>query len=512
MAGHAHHRSHVASQENRMPLEALAPATRNLIDGRLVDGAGGGTFENVNPATEEVLGRVADGTREDMLEAVAAARRAFDETGWAEDPAFRARCIGQLYDGLIEEKEQLRSIVVHECGAPVSLTGFMHVDNPIEMVKYWAELAGSYEYETRMKNVDFMGRPQGRILRREAVGVVGAITPWNVPLYLNIAKIAPSLASGCTVVLKPAPDTPWSATHVARIIAEKTDIPAGVVNIVASSDHLTGEILSSDPRVDLVSFTGSTATGRRIMECAAPTLKKVFLELGGKSANIVLDDAVLEAVLPMAAMTCVHGGQGCAITTRLLLPRSRYDEGVALLEAAFERWSYGDPTNPAHLQGPQISRRQQERVLAYIEKGKQEGARCLVGGGAPAHFDKGFYVEPTLFVDVDPGSTIAQEEIFGPVLCVIPFDDDDDAVRIANDSAYGLSGAVSSASTDRALAVARRVRTGTLSVNGAQWFHPDTPFGGYKQSGVGRENGLMGFEEHLETKVIAVPADYGGEA
>ena len=493
-----------------MTLEALAPGTRNLIDGQLVEASNGHTFENVNPATEEVLGTVADATKDDMLNAVAAARRAFDETDWSTDQALRTRCVQQLYEGLIEVKEQLRSIVVHEAGAPLALSSFMHVDSPIEMVKYWADLAGSYEFETRMKNIDFMDQPQGRILRREAVGVVGAITPWNVPLYLNIAKIAPSLASGCTVVLKPAPDTPWSATHIAKIIAEKTDIPDGVVNIVASSDHLTGEILSTDPRVDLVSFTGSTATGRRIMACAAPTLKKVFLELGGKSANIVLDDAHIAAVVPMGVMTCVHAGQGCAITTRMLLPRSRYDEGVALLEAAFKNWNYGDPKDPANMQGPLISRIQQERVLGYIEKGKQEGAKCLVGGSKPAHLEKGFFVEPTLFVDVDPDSTIAQEEIFGPVLCVIPYDDDDDAVRIANDSAYGLSGSISSGSTERALAVARRIRTGTIGVNGAQWFHPDTPFGGYKQSGVGRENGIMGFEEHLETKIMAVPADYQG--
>jgi aldehyde dehydrogenase (NAD+) len=243
------------------------------------------------------------------------------------------------------------------------------------------------------------------------------------------------------------------------------------------------------------------------MERAAATVKKVFLELGGKSANVVLDDANLAAVLPMTAFTCVHGGQGCALTTRLLLPRARYAEGLAMVKAAFERWKYGDPTNPAHMQGPQISRRQQERVLAYIEKGRQEGAKLLVGGGVPKQLAKGFYVEPTLFADVDPDSTLAQEEIFGPVLCVIPFDGDDDAVRIANRSSYGLSGAVHSSATSRALAVARRIRTGTLSVNGAQWFHVDNPFGGYKQSGVGRENGRMGFEEYLETKLIALPSE-----
>jgi aldehyde dehydrogenase (NAD+) len=485
-----------------MALASLAPETRNLIDGKLAGASNGNTFENVSPSTEEVLGTVADGTKDDMLRAVAAARRAFDETSWSTDHAFRAKCVRQLYEGLEAEKEQFRSIVVNEAGAPVTLTSYMHIDDPIKMMAYWADKAGSYPYEKRMTDIPFFGRANGRILRREATGVVGAITPWNVPLYLNIAKIGPALASGCTIVLKPAPDTPWSATHIGKVITERTDIPPGVVNIVASSDHLTGEILSSDPRIDLVTFTGSTATGRRIMECASPTLKKVFLELGGKSANIVLDDADFAAVLPMGAMTCVHGGQGCAITTRLLLPRSRYDEGLAILKSAFEKWNYGDPTDPANLQGPQVSKRQQERVLGYIEKGKKDGARLLVGGGKPKHLAKGFYVEPTLFADVDPDSAIAQEEIFGPVLCVIPYTDDDDAVRIANNSVYGLSGAVNSKSEEHALAVARRIRTGTISVNGGMWFNVDTPFGGYKQSGLGRENGELGFEEYLETKVI----------
>jgi aldehyde dehydrogenase (NAD+) len=488
-----------------MALVPLAPETRNLIDGRLVPASNGAVFENLSPATGEAIGTCADGTKEDFEAALAAARRAFDATRWAEDAELRGRCLRQLHAGLRAEKEQLRSIVVHEAGAPVSLTSYMHVDDPIEMMGYWAEKATAYPTEQAMSDVPFLGQPQRRLLRREPVGVVGAITPWNVPLYLNIAKLGPALAAGCTLVLKPAPDTPWSATHLGRIVAERTEIPPGVVNIVASSDHLLGELLSTDPRVDLVTFTGSTATGRRVMERASATVKKVFLELGGKSANVVLDDAPLEAVLPGAAMTCVHGGQGCAITTRLLLPRSRYAEGVEIVKAAFERWSYGDPTDPRNLQGPQVSRRQQERVLAYIEKGRREGARCLVGGGVPKHLPRGFYVEPTLFVDVDPGATIAQEEIFGPVLCVIPYEDDDDAVRIANHSIYGLSGAVHGASEERALAVARRIRAGTVSVNGGMWFHVDSPFGGYRQSGVGRENGLQGFEEYLEIKVIALP-------
>ncbi|MBK7251441.1 MAG: aldehyde dehydrogenase family protein [Gammaproteobacteria bacterium] len=486
-----------------MALVDLVPETRLFIDGRLVEAKGGGRFENINPATEEVLGTTADGTTADLDTAIAAARRAFDESGWANDPAFRARCLRQLHAGLLAEKEQLRSIVVREAGAPVALTGFMHVDGPIDMLSYWADKAGNYAYERALPDVSFLGQPVRRILRREPVGVVGAITPWNVPILLNVTKIGHALAAGCTVVLKPAPDTPWSATHLGRIASEHTELPPGVLNIVASSDALVGEALVRDPRVDMVSFTGSTATGRRVMECGAGNIKKVFLELGGKSAAIVLDDADLTTVLPGAAATCLHGGQGCAITTRWLVPRRRYSESIEILRAAFQGWRYGDPEDPANLQGPQISRRQQERVLGYIERGRAEGARLLVGGGRPAH--RGFFVEPTLFVDVDPRSTIAQEEIFGPVCCVIPYDGDEQAVRIANDSIYGLSGAVYSADEARALAVARRIRTGTISVNGAQWFHVDTPFGGYRQSGSGRENGEQGFEEHLETKAIALP-------
>jgi aldehyde dehydrogenase (NAD+) len=266
-----------------------------------------------------------------------------------------------------------------------------------------------------------------------------------------------------------------------------------------------GEVLTGDERVDMISFTGSTAVGKRIAARGADTLKRVFLELGGKSANIVLDDANLEATLGSAGMVCMHSGQGCAITTRLLLPRSRYDEGVEIVKQSFETFPYGDPTDLNNMAGPLINARQRERVLGYIEKGKAEGAKCIVGGGPATQFEKGYFVQPTLFVDVDPNATIAREEIFGPVLVVIPYEDDDDAVRIANNSRYGLSGAVTSKSLDRAMAVARRIRTGTISVNGGLWFGPDSPFGGYKESGLGREHGVQGFEEYLETKTIGLP-------
>jgi aldehyde dehydrogenase (NAD+) len=358
-----------------------------------------------------------------------------------------------------------------------------------------------------MPERDVFGQRTRRLILREATGVVGAITPWNFPFFLNMAKLNPALAAGNTVVLKPAPDTPWSATLLGRLIAEETDIPAGVVNVVASSDHLVGEVLTTDPRVDMVTFTGSTVTGRRIMAKASDTVKKVFLELGGKSANIVLDDVddLSAACSGGGFAVCVHAGQGCAITTRLLLPRSRYEEGVELAAATMAGMTYGDPWDAANLMGPLVSEKQRQRVMGYIEKGKSE-ARLVRGGNVPPELPTGYFVEPTLFADVDPKATIAQEEIFGPVLAVIPYEDEDEAVRIANDSIYGLSGAITSTSEDRALAVARRIRTGTMSINGGVYLAPDVPFGGYRQSGTGREHGREGFEEYLETKTVAIAA------
>src|SRR5579863_4917137 len=481
---------------------------RLLIDGKLVEASSGGTFDNIDPATEAVLGDTADGTAGDMSTAIAAARRAFDDTDWSTNHELRRRCLEQLHAATAAHIEELRAVTVAEVGSPIALTYANQVDLPIEDLAYWVDKPVRYEYEQWLPQRDVFGQPQRRLVRREAVGVVGAITPWNFPLNLNLAKLGPALAAGNTVVLKPAPDTPWSATVLGRIIAEETDIPAGAVNVVASSDHMVGEVLTTDPRVDMITFTGSTATGRRIMAKGSDTVKKVFLELGGKSANIVLDDVAdpAGAIGVSAIGVCTHAGQGCAITTRLLLPRSRYDEFLEVADTLMASVTYGDPWDMANLQGPLISARQRDRVMGYIEKGKAEGARLVRGGGRPAHLAKGYFVEPMLFADVDPKATIAQEEIFGPVLTVMAYEDDDDAVRIANDSIYGLSGAVTSASEERTMAVARRVRTGTLMVNGGFWNAPDVPFGGFRQSGVGRENGAEGFEEYLEVKAIALPA------
>ncbi len=479
-----------------------------FIDGKLTDAASGATFANVNPATEEVIGQVADAGTVDMDRAIGAARRAFDESDWSTNRSLRRRCLQQLKDALDRERETLRPQIVAEVGSPIMLTYAIQLDSCIDDLQWDIDLIDSYEWHQDLPINEFMGMRSARKVFKEPIGVVGAITPWNFPFMLNLSKLGPALAAGNTVVLKPAPDTPWSATFIGRIAAEHTDFPPGVLNVVAAGDKAeVGEVLTGDPRVDMISFTGSSGTGKRIMARGADSLKKVFLELGGKSASIVLDDADFAAVVPSGSMTCMHAGQGCAITTRMLLPASRYDEGVEMLKAAFEGFPYGDPTDPANLMGPLINARQRERVLDYIEKGKAEGARLVVGGGVPADHPKGYFVEPTLFVDVDPASTIAQEEIFGPVLAVLRYQDDDDAVRIANNSRYGLSGAVSGGSLDRALAVATRIRTGTIAVNGGQWFGADSPFGGYKESGIGREHGIAGFEEYLELKTVGLPAD-----
>lgn len=481
--------------------------SRLFINGNLVAAASGKTYPNLNPATEEVIGQVADAGLEDMDQAVAAARRAFDETDWATNHAFRLQCLQQLKAGLVAEMGSLKEQIAAETGSPMGICGAggPQCEVPIGFLDFTLEALPKFEWSRDIGVSTMMGIQSRRLVEKEAIGVVACITPWNVPLQINLAKCVPALAAGCTVVLKPAPDTPWAATALGRIVSEYTDIPAGVFNVVTSEDPVTtGEALVRDPRVDMVSFTGSTGVGKRIMAMASETVKKVFLELGGKSANIILDDANLEQSLLSALSVCFHAGQGCAITTRLLIPRDRQAEVEAMLKTYFNFIEYGDPSSETQIMGSLINARQRQRVLAYIDKGKQEGARLLLGGGVPAHLEKGFYVEPTVFMDVGNDMTIAREEIFGPVLAVIAYDGEEDAVRIANDSDYGLSAGVWSASEERALAVARRLRTGTVNVNGGNFYGADAPFGGYKQSGLGREMGREGFEEYLETKTIAL--------
>jgi len=344
-----------------------------------------------------------------------------------------------------------------------------------------------------------------RIVTHEAMGVVGAITPWNVPLYVNVGKVVAALLAGCTVILKPAPDTPLMGSIMGELAVE-AGFPAGVFNVVTSADPaMAGEMLTRDPRVDLISFTGSTGVGKKIMENGAATLKRVFLELGGKSAYIVLDDAPNFPMAVMSSMVVFHAGQGCAYPTRLLVPKSRYAEATKALEMAYagfaSKWGHYD--EPTCIMGPLISKRQLERVKNYVEIGKQEGARLLAGGNVRTDMGGGYFIEPTCFVDVRNDMRIAQEEIFGPVLVVIPYEDEEDAIRIANDSIYGLGGAVVG-SPERAVKVAKRIRTGTVSVNGGVSITGDLPFGGYKHSGTGREWGVEGIEEFLETKAIGI--------
>lgn len=474
-----------------------------FIDGQLVAG-GAGRFPTVNPATEEVLGTAADADAADMDRAIGAARRAFDAGDWSADIELRVRCLRQLREAMREHIEELREITMAEAGAPRMLTAAAQLEGPVGDLGFAAEIAETYPWRTDLGVASPMGIKTQRTVVREAVGVVGAITPWNFPHQINLAKIGPALAAGNTVVLKPAPDTPWCAAVLGELVAEHTDIPPGVLNIVTSGDHAVGAMLSSDPRVDMVSFTGSTATGRAVMAAAAPTVKRVFLELGGKSAFLVLDDADLPAACAMAGFTAaMHAGQGCAITTRLVVPRARYADAVAAAAGTMSGIKPGDPTKPGTICGPVISARQRDRVQSYLDLAIAEGGTFACGGGRPADRDRGFFIEPTVIAGLTNDSRVAREEIFGPVLTVIAHDGDDDAVRIANDSPYGLSGTVFSADPERAQRIANRMRVGTVNVNGGVWYSADVPFGGYKQSGNGREMGVAGFEEYLELKVIA---------
>lgn len=483
----------------------LAGTPRMLVDGELIEAGGKATFDVVHPANEEAVGTAADGTVDDMERAVGAARRAFDNSDWSRDREFRQHCLMQLHAALESEKERLRRILITEVGCPVTVTG-SQIESPIAEVKHWADHERGFEYLVDTGLHDTPLGPARRKLHYEPLGVVGAITPWNVPLYLNIAETVPALLAGNTVVLKPAQLTPWSGSELGRIVAEQTDIPAGVFNVVTSNANEVGAALSADPRVDMITFTGSTATGRAILAAGAPTVKKTLLELGGKSAHIVLDDADFNSALPLAAMmACVMSGQSCVLPSRILLPRSRYDEGLAILKASMENFPMGDPWTPGNMQGPQISETQRRKVLGLIASGLDSGARLITGGGVPDHLPTGYYVQPTLLADVDPDSQIAQEEIFGPVLTVTPYDTDDEAVAIANNSIYGLSGEVSSADVDRAVGVATRMRTGNVSINGKSHFGIDSPFGGTKQSGLGYRNGAQGFTEYLHIKTIGMP-------
>jgi aldehyde dehydrogenase (NAD+) len=458
------------------------------------------TFPSVNPATGEVFGYAPDATVADAEAAVAAARQAFDNTDWSTNTELRIHCLEQLHQALVEHREELAALTTTEVGATAALCAGAQLDGPIDIVRYYAELFKTYPLTEDLGNIESRGMQHHRWVEKEAGGVVAAIIAYNYPNQLALAKLAPALAAGCTVVLKSAPDTPLVTLALGELIANHTDIPAGVVNVLSGADPEVGAVLTTSPDVDMVTFTGSTPTGRRIMAAASETLKKVFLELGGKSAAIVLDDADFNIAALFSAFSMVtHAGQGCALTSRLLVPAKHKDEIVELIKNNFGLVRYGDPTDPKTYMGPLISAKQRDKVDGMVKRAVEAGATLVTGG---EKVDPGFFYTPTLLADVDPDSEIAQEEVFGPVLAVIAYEDDDDAVRIANNSIYGLSGAVFG-SEDRALGVARRIRTGTFSINGGNYFSPDSPFGGYKQSGIGREMGTAGLEEFMESKTFA---------
>ncbi|MER7679131.1 aldehyde dehydrogenase family protein [Streptomyces sp. NPDC096934] len=452
------------------------------IDGAWRPAAGSGTIEVVNPVDEQVVGRVPAGTAEDVDAAVRAARAAFP--GWAATPpAERAARLAALRDVLDARKDEIAETVTAELGSPLAFSQAVHAAVPIQVAGSYAELAATYAFEEKVGN---------SVVHQEPVGVVGAITPWNYPLHQIVAKVAPALAAGCAIVLKPAEDTPLTAQLFAEAVAE-AGVPAGVFNLVTGLGPVAGQALAEHPDVDLVSFTGSTAVGRRIGAAAGAAVKRVALELGGKSANVILPGADLaKAVNVGVANVMSNSGQTCSAWTRMLVHESQYEEAVGLAAAAAAR--YGDRI------GPVVNAKQQARVLGYIEKGVAEGAR-LVAGGPEAPRPQGYFVSPTVFADVEPGMTIAQEEIFGPVLSILRYADEDDAVRIANGTVYGLAGAVWAGDEAEAVAFARRLDTGQVDINGGR-FNPRAPFGGYKQSGVGRELGTHGLSEYLQTKSL----------
>lgn len=481
------------------------PDAKLFIDGVLRDAEGGKTFDVIGPWTGEPVGKAADASAADVEAAIVAARRAFDETDWSTNVEKRVALVTKLRALFEANKERLSDLARIEAGAAWGAVGRAHVDMALDgwddYLKVFPEVRWEKDYGSRQA----YGFETVRKAVYEPIGVVGAITPWNVPLYVNVGKVVAALLAGCTLILKPAPNTPGMGAIFGELALE-AGFPPGVINVVFGADPaLAGEMLVKDPRVDLISFTGSTGVGKRIMEQGAETLKRVFLELGGKSAKIVLDDAPNFAMEVAMSMLVFHAGQGCAVQSRLLVPRSRYEEAKGILKHAYasfgDNWGVFD--DPKQIMGPVISKRQMDRVLSYVEIGKAEGATLIAGGKARPDKGGGYFIEPTCFADVTNDMRIAQEEIFGPVLVVIPFEDDDDAIRIANESAYGLSGGVSSGDLDRSMRVAKRIRSGSVSVNGGMCIAGDLPFGGYKASGVGREWGLEGIEEFLETKLIA---------
>jgi aldehyde dehydrogenase (NAD+) len=476
-----------------------------FIGGKWVEPSTSEVVDVYSPATGEKVGQVPLAAEADVNAACAAARKAFDEGTWADTPPEeRAAVIGRAVK-LVEDRADLfKHLLKLETGQPAMIVDMMQYGAAVSTLQYYAGAADKFAW-TEIRD----GIYGQTLVRREPIGVVGAVVAWNVPLFLAANKLGPALLAGCTVVLKPAAETPLSTNALAEVFAE-AGLPEGVLSIVPGGPE-TGRALTANPELDKFTFTGSSAVGKEIAKLAAEKLKACTLELGGKSAAILLEDADLDATLPMLAFSGVmNSGQACVAQTRILAPRSRYDEVVEKVAGFVAAMPVGLPDDPNAAIGPLISEKQRERVEGYIKKGVEEGARLVTGGGRPEGLETGWFVQPTVFADVDNSMTIAQEEIFGPVLVVIPYDTEDDAVRIANDSVYGLAGSVWTTDNKKALEIASKIRTGTYAVN-MYAFDPGAPFGGYKNSGIGRENGPEGIEQYVEHKSVLLPFGYTPE-
>lgn len=462
----------------------------HYINGQWVAAQSRETFEVHDASTEEVMATVPAGTPQEAAQAIEAARAAFD--GWSSLPVeTRAAYLDKVSAGLKARMDEMAMTISREVGMPLKLARTVQVGGPVWNWANFAKVARSFEWEEKVGN---------SLVVREPVGVVGCITPWNFPLNQITLKVAAALAAGCTVVLKPSEIAPVNAMLLAEVIHE-AGLPAGVFNLVNGAGPVVGEVLATHPQVDMVSFTGSTRAGKRVAELASQTVKRVALELGGKSASVILDDANFESAVKGTLSACLlNSGQTCSAHTRMLVPEKRYEEVKTLAAAAIARFNIGPSLDETSKLGPLVSAAQRDRVLGFIEQGIREGAELIAGGAARPAFDKGYFVQPTI-LRVKPGDTLAREEIFGPVLVIITYRDEDEAVQIANDSLYGLGGGVWSQDEAHAIAVARRIRTGQVDINGAA-FNANAPFGGYKQSGIGRENGKYGLEEFLEYKAI----------
>ncbi|HET6816745.1 MAG TPA: aldehyde dehydrogenase family protein [Mycobacteriales bacterium] len=460
------------------------------IDGAWVASDGNETIDVENPATEEVIGRIPSGTAGDVDRAVKAARAALP--AWAAtDPEERAKYLSRLVEAVTAKHEEIARTIAQEMGAPIKISQMVQAGLPIADIATAAQAATEFQWERQIGNSTVVMEP---------VGVVGAITPWNYPLHQVTAKVAYALAAGCTIVLKPSEIAPL-CTYLFFDAIHEVGLPPGVVNLVPGYGPTVGEAIASHPGVDMVSFTGSTRAGRRVAELGAQTIKKVALELGGKSANVILPDADLAKAVKTGVSNCyLNSGQTCTAWTRMLVHESQYDEAVEIARQTAETFTIGDPFDESTRLGPLVSKAQRDRVASYIEKGKQEGARVVTGGNAQPKV-KGYFVEPTVFADVTTDMTIAQEEIFGPVLSILKYRDEDEALQIANDSVYGLAGGVWSGDPEKAKAFARKMETGQVDINGGS-FNVAAPFGGFKQSGVGRELGPFGLEEFTQPKSL----------